>query len=82
MNAILPAPRATINRPAASFPVPEAAAERTPARRILQRWDRAIALPRSRSLGARGFSGPNGGELAVFVALAGCSAGALVIAFW
>jgi len=82
MNASIQPPTAGIARIAAGFPVPEVVVERTPARRTLQRWDRATANLRPSSLGARGSQGVGAPELPVLAALAVCGTVAVLLAFW
>ena len=61
--------------------VPEVAGVRTPARRRLQRRDRATAELRLHSLWARGWTVGVGGEFVALGVLMGCGVGAVLLAF-
>ena len=65
----------------AGISVPEVAAVRTPARRVLQRRDRATADLRLSNLWARGSNAVNDRELHILVVLATCGFVALLLAF-
>ena len=81
MNATMHQSSAGEVFPNAGISVPEVAAVRTPARRLLQRRDRATADIRLNSLWARGSDAVNGWELRVLGVLAACGFVAILLAF-
>jgi len=81
MNVTMPTPTAGKALRDAGISVPEVAVERTPARRVLQRRDRATAALRLSNLWARGSDAVNDREFHVLMILATCGFVALVLAF-
>jgi len=81
MNVTMHPPSAGHARLGAGLSVPEVAVERTPARRHLQRRDRATADIRLSNLWARGSDAVNGRETQILVVLAACGFVATLLAF-
>ena len=81
MNVTMQPSAAGQVRRGTGFPVPEVAGVRTPARRMLQRWDRATANRRLHNLWARGWSVGVEWEFTAFGVLMVCGVGAVLLAF-